>query len=218
MKELGETLDAMTGTTIEMGSRGKVGTALGTAFNWNVNAYYSWIRDEILSVENPNRPGTSISGNVDKTIHAGLELGLSASFVLAESHRFEPAASATFNHFRFDGDAEYGDNTLPGVPDAVLRMEALYRHTAGWFAGPTLDISSSRYADNANSYTIDSYTLVGLRGGFERGRWTGFVEVRNLFDKDYVATHSLRESAKATDAILNPGEPLSVYIGVKATF
>ena len=214
----GETLEAMSGLTVEAGTRGDIMSESGSDFSWNINAYYSWIRDEILSLENPNRPGTSIAENADKTIHAGIEAALSGSFELSESQRIEPVIAATWNYFRFDGDVNHGNNKLPGVPDAVLRMEALYRHRAGWFVGPTLDVSSGRYADDENTYKIDSYALVGLRGGLTQGRWSAFVEVRNLFDTDYIASSSLRDKAAEDAAILNPGEPLSVYAGIKATF
>ena len=45
-----------------------------------------------------------------------------------------------------------------------------------------------------------------------------FVEVRNLLDEEYVATHSVRDAAAATDELLNPGEPLSAYAGVRVQF
>jgi outer membrane receptor protein involved in Fe transport len=52
-----------------------------------------------------------------------------------------------------------------------------------------------------------------LRGGFARGKWRTYVEVRNLTDKDYVSYHYVRDVAAPDAAILFPGEPLSAYIG-----
>ena len=41
----------------------------------------------------------------------------------------------------------------------------LYRHASGFYAGPTFDFIGRRYADFANSYSVDGYELMGLRAG-----------------------------------------------------
>jgi iron complex outermembrane receptor protein len=214
----GEALDAMSGTAIEIGTRGVAALGEGSDLQWDVTAYYSTITDEILSVEDPAAPGTAITGNVERTIHAGLEAAVSAAWDLGSAHRIEPAITLTWNYFRFDDDALYGNNTLPGVPETVVRMDLLYRHERGFFAGPTIDVVGRRYADFTNSYAIDSYALLGLRGGWERDNLTTFVEVRNVLDEDYIASSSIRADANPDDEILNPGEPVSVYAGIKVEF
>lgn len=126
--------------------------------------------------------------------------------------------SITVNEFSFDGDTNYGDNELPAAPGYAVKGEILYRTDNGFFAGPTFDIVDERYADFKNTYTIDSYTLLGLRAGFSKGDWEIFGEARNLTDKEYVGVHSVREQATANDAILQPGEPRSLYVGAKLKF
>src|SRR5690606_25624729 len=133
-------------------------------------------------------------------------------------HRIEPLLSLTVNHFSFDDDPVYRNNDLPAAPGYALKGEVLYRNSNGFFAGPTFDVIDERYADFTNSYKIDGYTLLGLRMGRSRETWEGFVEARNLTDRDYIAVHSVRNIATASDAILNPGEPRSVYLGVNLQF
>lgn len=214
------TLDAMHGTVAEIGLRGaSAGSADATRWHWDVSLYYAKIRDEILSIDDPLAPGTSLSTNVDRTTHAGVEALIGASIPFADgSHRIEPLLSATWNAFAFDGDAVYGNNDLPAAPDYAVRGEVMYRHSGGFFAGPTFDVVGARYADFSNTYRIGAYHLLGLRVGYERERWQVFGEVHNVLDEDYVGALSVRDRAAATDALLQPGAPRSVQVGVRFRF
>lgn len=211
------TLDAMHGTAWEIGLRGaSTAPSNGMRLRWNVSAYYARIHDEILSVEDPKHPGTSLSTNIDSTVHAGLEARLRASFALGDgAYRIEPLVSMTINRFSFDGDLTYGDNTLPAAPTYALHGEVMYRNADGFYAGPTFDVLGSRYGDFANTYRVDGYALMGLRAGFEQGEWNVFIEARNLFDQNYVGSMSVRNRAGAQAAILRPGAPRSVYVGFR---
>jgi iron complex outermembrane receptor protein len=214
------TLDAMTGTSFEFGGRGAADLGHGTSWNWEATAYYALIEDEILTVEEPPGSGNTFTGNVDHTIHAGIELAAGGSFPITTDaeHRLAPRASLTVNHFVFDDHELYGDNELPGAPGYFLRAELLYRHASGWYAGPTCDLVGSQYVDFTNGYQVDDYVLLGLRGGYEAGRWGFFVEVRNLLDEDYVGSVAVANDAAPSDAVLNPGEPLALYAGMEMSW
>ncbi len=214
-----QSLRAMRGTVFEIGTRGEQVLNANIRWNWDVTAYYSELNDEILSVEDPNAPNTSLATNVDNTLHAGLETLLGASFRLGKSdNRLEPLLSFTYNKFEFDDDPIYGNNALPAAPDYQIRAELIYRAENGFYVGPTIDWLDERFADFANTFVVDDYTLVGLRAGWSDKRWRIFAEVRNLFDEEFIANHGVREQASENDAILNPGEPRSVYIGLQARF
>ena len=212
-----ETLDAMTGTSYELGGRGGGALDKGNSWNWEATLYYAMIEDEILTVEEPPGSGNTFTGNVDRTTHAGVELAAGGIFGIFDDgiHNLAPRGSLTYNHFTFDNHVLYGENDLPGAPEYVLRGELLYRHASGWFAGPTVDLIGPTYADFTNTYEVDEYFLFGLRAGFEAKRWNVFVEVRNLLDEDYVNTSGAATTATPASAVLYPGEPLSVYAGVE---
>ncbi|WP_250464743.1 TonB-dependent receptor family protein [Microbulbifer litoralis] len=213
-----ETLEAMSGQVLEIGSRGE-GEFGGGNWRWDLSAYYAQVRDEILSVDDPDAPGTSLSSNIDRSLHAGVEALVSAGFSLADGgHSLNPLLSLTLNRFHFDGDPLYGDNRLPAAPKQVARAELMYRHSSGFYAGPTLDYVGERYADFANRYSVDSYRIWGLRAGMVASGWRAFAEIRNLGDKSYIARHGVRDRAVADAAILHPGEPLSAYAGVEWQF
>lgn len=209
------TLDAMRGTVGEIGLRGSATTGR-TRWHWDVAAYYARIRHEILSVDDPAAPGNSLSTNIDRTTHAGVEALLGASFeVGGDGHRLEPLLSATFNDFSFDSDPVYGDRRLPAAPRYFARGELLYRHPSGFYAGPTLDRVGRRYADFANTYAVGSYPLYGLRAGRDGTTWDVFGEIRNLQDREYVATVTVLDRAGPGARVLNPGAPRSVYVGAR---
>jgi iron complex outermembrane receptor protein len=212
------TLDAMTGTVIEIGTRGGDSFGANNRWGWDMSLYYADIRDEILSVDDPSAPGTSLTTNVDRTIHAGLEVLLDASWRIGERGAIQPLLSFTVNHFEFDNDPVYRSNQLPAAPDYALRGELLYRDDRGWFAGPTFEIVGERYADFANTYTVDQYSLLGLRGGWSGQRWKIYADLGNILDEDYVATHYVRNIAPDDAAILFPGAPRSMFIGIERQF
>ncbi|MFA5984996.1 MAG: TonB-dependent receptor [Methylococcaceae bacterium] len=211
-------LKAMEGTSVEVGSRGSQDLGGVNTLNWELSLYYSWLNNEILSVS-PS-PGLSLSKNVDNTIHAGVEGFIGARLALDANgtHTLEPKLSVTYNHFRFDNDAVYGNNSLPAAPDYFLKGEVLYRHAQGFFIGPTFDVVGRRWADFSNTYAISSYGLLGLRTGWANARYKVFLEGRNLLDTAYVASHTVQETAGADSQLLNAGAPLSVYGGIQISF
>jgi iron complex outermembrane receptor protein len=210
-------LDPMTGTVAEIGWRSTPSQSRGTRWTWDIAAYYARISDEILSMDDPDAPGNSLTTNIDKTTHAGLEALVGASFAVG-AHRIEPQVSVTLNQFHFAGDPVYGQNRLPAAPTYATRGEVLYKHASGAYVGPTFDFIGERYADFANSYTVDGYELMGLRAGFSGRRWEVFGEVRNIFDVDYIATVSVLNVAAVDARVLYPGAPLSAYTGMRFSF
>lgn len=209
-------LDAMSGTVLEIGTRGR--RTAGVDWSWEVALYYAAIEDEIMSRDNPNAPGTSLSANIESTTHAGIEASVAASLPVGSGGTLVPQLSFTINEFSFDGDPLYGNNDLPAAPGYFLRGEVLYRHPSGFFIGPTFDVVDDRYADFVNSYEVDSYAIFGLRAGWGGERWDFYGELVNAADEDYVATVGVRDIADPGADILNPGAPRSVYFGVSTRF
>lgn len=212
------TLDPMSGIVAEAGWRSRSGQSAGARVNWDIAAYYARISNEILSLDDPKAPGNSLVTNIDKTTHAGVEALIGSTIAVGDAHRIEPQVSVTLNRFHFDSDPVYGTNRLPAAPTYAARGEVIYRHTRGFYAGPTFDFVGERFVDFANSYTVDAYGLLGLRAGVTRSHWEVFGELRNLFDTKYVATISVLNVAAPDARVLNPGAPVSAYAGLRYSF
>lgn len=210
-------LDAMDGTAYEAGLRGaSAASAQAVRWHWNLSAYYEQIHNEILSIDDPNAPGTSLTSNIDRTTHAGIEALLAASVPLGESaSRIEPLLSATWNEFSFDHDPNYGNNHLPSAPRYVLHGEVMLRKYDGFYAGPIFDVVGARYADFANTYRVGAYALMGLRAGIKREHWELFAQADNVFNRRYAVSLGVSNQSSPDDAALNPGTPRSVYVGLR---
>jgi iron complex outermembrane receptor protein len=210
-------LEAMHGTAYEAGLRGtRAASAAGPRWHWKMSAYYERIHNEIFSVDDPNAPGISLTSNLPRTIHAGIEALLRASVPLGSgSRRIEPLVSFTWNDFHFGRDPAYASNRLPSAPRYAVHAEVMVREAGGFYAGPTFDAVGARYADFANTWRVGGYALAGLRAGFRHGRWEWFAEIENLFDRRYPVTVAALNRAGADAALLNPGAPRSVYAGVR---
>lgn len=62
-------LNAQTGTTLEIGTRGKAGR-----FDWDASLYQAWLEDEMLSLQVGNfHPPITQTLNAGRTIHRGVE-------------------------------------------------------------------------------------------------------------------------------------------------
>lgn len=209
-------LDAMHGVVLETGVRG-ASLHGSTALNWEVSGYYTALRDEILSVDDPLAPGTSLSANIDKTTHAGIEALVGASFAMGNL-RIEPLLSSTFNAFSFNSDAEYGNNRLPAAPRWFARGEVMLASNTGFRIGPTFDFVGPRFVDFANNYRVGSYGLLGARASYSTRQWEVYAEGRNLLDRKHVATVTVKDQAGPTTEMLHPGAPRSVYFGTRYQF
>jgi iron complex outermembrane receptor protein len=213
----GSALKAMQGAVVEFGSRGEHALGKASHWGWDISLYHAEIEDAILSVDDPANPGTgtSLSSNIDRTIHAGVEAVISAGLTLDSGDSVTPLLSVTVNDFSFDNDPVYGNNTLPAAPDRAVRGEILYRRSNGFYIGPTFDAIGERYADFVNTYKVDSYNLIGLRAGWSDEKWSAFLDIQNARDEEYIASHGVLDIANPDADILNPGAPQSVYFGIQ---
>lgn len=212
---------AQTATTWEVGSRGTHGP-----IRWDATLYQAALRHELLSLDHDNNPSTpSTTVNADATSHAGIEfateldlLGSSWNSAAPPPQRLVLRAAWTFGRFRFDDDSRYGNNTLAGLPPHLIRAELTWENALGWYAGPTFEWAPKRtFIDFRNTFAADPYAIAGFRVGHQVSTGLSwFAEVRNVFNRTYVATTGVIENANGVDQPqFLPGNPRSVYGGVE---
>jgi iron complex outermembrane receptor protein len=177
-----------------------------------VVAYDARVRNELLGLNTPDgQPLGTV--NAPRSIHRGLELGAVIEIMPSLAWR----SSYLWSDFRFDGNASYGDNTLPGIPEHFYRSELIWSLQQGYAVTLNTEWSPKKYAiDMANSWFADPYALVGLKVShdMEHGlSW--YVEGRNLADKVYATTTGVIADARGVDsAQFLPGDGRSVYAGL----
>jgi iron complex outermembrane receptor protein len=204
-------IDAQKAYTFEIGTRGSKGR-----YQWDIAAYRAWLRDELMMFST----GVATSGvqNADESVHQGIELGLAMDVTDALSSRM----AYTWNDFHFDGDAQWGDNEIPGIPEHYLRAELRYDHHAGgWYIAPNIEAAlDNYYVDMANTLEADAYVIGGITAGIDINEQASlFVDVRNLTDERYIATTNVvTTTAQGGTALFYPGDGRSVYAGLKYRF
>lgn len=203
-------------TTFEVGTRGT-----REDYTWDAALYRAEIKNELQCLFSTF--GNCTVTNADRTVHQGLELGGGASVLKGlavqgdRPDRIWLQASYAFNDFRFANDATFGDNELPGAPRHYLRAELLYKHPAGFHAGPNLEwVPEAYYVDSANTQKTQAYAIWGLRLGYDDGgAFSAYLEGRNLGDREYISTVSIINVATAASPLFSPGSGRSLYAGVR---
>jgi len=200
-------LRAQTARTVELGTRGKTARV-----QWDIVAYSARVRDELLGLNSPTgQPLGTV--NAPRTLHRGLELGAGVALTSALTWR----SSYLWSDFRFDGNATYGDNALPGIPEHFYRGELMWSLREGYFVALNTEWSPRRYAiDMAHSWFVDPYALAGLKVGRNADHgFSWFLEGRNLADRRYASTTGVIADARGIDqAQFLPGDGRSVYAGI----
>ncbi|WP_047308206.1 TonB-dependent receptor family protein [Rhodopseudomonas palustris] len=204
-------------TTYEIGTRGR-----RPDLTWDLSLYRAEIKDELLCLYSAF--GNCNVTNADRTMHQGVEAGLGVTLF---KHLFERAGAPdrlwlnmayTLNDFRFDGDARFGNNLLPGAPRHYLRAELLYKNPNGFYMGPNVEwVPQAYYVDSANTLQTEPYALLGLKAGIDNGGpYSIYIEGRNLLNKSYIASASIIDKANANSPLFEPGTGRAVYAGFKA--
>lgn len=206
-----ETLDEQTAWSFELGSRGKINDLL----NYEAAIYYSRIDNEILLQEDPSLPsgsGEFAMLNADETEHSGIELGINGQL----TNSLQLIFAYTFNDFSFRDDDVFGNNRLPGIPKHQLQAELTYRNQYGFYFGPTFEYQSDSYVDFANTADVETYSIWGLKGGYEFDENVRiYFHAENLQDEEYVSNAAVAGLADSNSRLFNPGQDRSLFIGLE---
>jgi iron complex outermembrane receptor protein len=217
------TFGEMTGGIIKAPNKAQTADTLEAGLRWqqgnldvDLAVYHSRVHDELLSLSDAkgNPLGTV---NADNTIHQGIELGSTLT-----AGQFTLRGQYLLNDFRFDNDALYGDNQLPGMPSQFVKGGLLWQQD-GFYAGPTAEWVPTDYnVDMADTLDADSYAIWGFKVGYQMPSGIDlFIEGRNLSDKTYAATtgivtNAAADIAKGKDpAVFMPGDGRAVFTGIE---
>lgn len=212
-------IKAQTATTYEIGTRGR-----RPDYTWDLAVYHADIRNELLCYFSAF--GNCNVTNADKTMHQGIEAGFGVSLLKSmfafgpEPDRLWLNVAYTYSDFHFDNDATFGNNRLPGAPEHYVRAELLYKHPSGFSMGPNVEwVPKAYYVDSANTLDTQPYALLGFKMAFDNGgRFSGYIEGRNLLDKHYISSTSIIDVATPTSALFDPGDGRAIYAGLRVRF
>ncbi|MEH6757002.1 MAG: TonB-dependent receptor [Parasphingorhabdus sp.] len=209
-------VEAQTAWTGEIGTRGTVGIA-----SWDVSLYRSEIKGELLQFKVAQDVPAS-TFNAEDTLHQGIE----AALTLEPLPWLRIRQVYQYSDFRFQDDAQYGDNRLPVVPRHVYRGEIRLGTDAMHIAPHIEWMPQGAFADYQNSVRTKGYALLGVTAGAKLTDSIDlFLDARNLTGKKAIGDISAVIDATAVDAITgqlpsiyNPVERRAIFGGIRARF
>ncbi|BDU57214.1 TonB-dependent receptor [Limnohabitans sp. MORI2] len=215
---------AQTGVTVEFGTRGEVRDG-AHQYGWDATYYHASLENEFLSVCANNACTSSTTTNIPKSLHQGVELGLSHLY----DRKVDTRLALLYSDFKFVNNPTTGNNALPGFPPIIVRGEVLYRFgpevngKPNTYVGPKFEwVPRKAPMDNANTVYNDAYALLGFKAGQAIDKkWSWFMDARNLTNKKYAATTNIAANyttAPGDGRRYYPGDGRSVYVGLEAKF
>lgn len=222
--------------TYEAGLRG---TEFGQKLRWNIGAYRTISKDDIINVAS-EISGFGFFQNAAKTRRQGVEAGLSykedrwsayANYAFVDatfqtpltlSSPQNPAADADGNLFVVPG------NHIPGIPQQRFKVGFEYSITQPWTVGADLNAVGSQYliGDQSNQNPkVPAYWVVNMHTSYKINKNVEvFGLVQNLFNQRYYAAGTFFDTQGISFLTFNdprtfvPGMPLAAYAGIRATF
>lgn len=237
------------GNNTQLQTQTNVGYDLG--FDWtpsnavklSATAFYEFFRNELVSqaASNPSASNATYTFNAPRSEHRGIELA--ADWKFYPGWRFMAAYTyldevyteyvenitngAVFSFNR-------AGNKIPGISPNELTARIGYDEFAGPLAGlggfVELQWKDSFYMDNANLLKAPGYELVNVNVHYKADLVSDtfrslnlFLEVRNVFDRTYVASANNIANTVTAAGLQNPASALanttgSIYAGSPRTF
>jgi len=179
-----------------------------SAWNANINLFYMDFEDEIISQGQLDRFGQPVTGNAERTVHAGLELSGLANI----ARHWEISGNLTLSENELKKYTVYDDggnpvkldgNPIAGFPDFLANARVKYNN-AGFTATISMQHVGKQYTDNFggrgpyesvnDENFVDAYIVFHGMMGYNLARWMGVLSgltlqfhIRNIFDTLYIA-------------------------------
>ena len=176
--------------SVEVGGKGVLP---GTALRWEVAAFDTRARDELVPFDIPGGAGRRYFRNAGRTRRRGAEIGAEAEYGVLSVR-----SAYSFSRFRYVdysvGTVSYAGKRIPGVPESALMASAGVRLGAITLSG-TADVATAVDVDDANTAQAPGRTILGvavsntLRVG--AARLASLVALQNLADVRSVGSVSV---------------------------
>lgn len=210
-------LEPQEGSSGEVGMRGRFG---GGYSDWELTAYRTNIRNELVPFEVADAPGRTYFRNAGSSRHQGIEgtVSLALPDQPIRAHLSYTWTDARFRSFEQDGE-DLADNRIPGL--APHRARASLRVSPGTTFGELSATYAHRIPVNdTNSQFAPSHTLLDLRTGLQGAevgnvRLSPWVAVTNLLDREYMASVAVNAFG---GRFYEPGPGRSFQFGLRAGF
>ena len=143
--------------SLELGAKGLFSPS---ALRWELAAFQTGARDELVPFDIPGGAGRRYFRNAGRTRRVGAEAGLGA-----DVGRLSLQAAYSYSRFRYVsyvvGTTSYAGNRIPGVPEHAFGATAAV-HAGSFTLSGTADVATAVDVDDANSTQAKGRTILGL--------------------------------------------------------
>lgn len=237
----------LSGNNTQLDTQKNLGYDLG--FDWTPNnalklsatAFYEFFRNELVSQATP-LAGISYTFNAPKSEHRGVELAADWKFLpgwrFMAAYTYLDQFYTEYTENLTSGTTVFSfnraGNKIPGISPNELTARLGYDELAGPLTGlggfVELQWKDSFYMDNANLLKAPGYELVNLNVHYKTDLVSDYLkilslylEVRNVFNRTYVASANNIGDSVTTLGVQNPASVLanttnSIYAGSPRAF
>ena len=185
-------------------------------FDLTSTVYIMDIQDEIVSVAVNDDESKNV--NAGETRHKGIEteldIKLPNGFTPFINYTYQNAEFTDYRTYAKGAYTVYDGKKVPNISDQILIAGIKYQHPSGLNYRLSARYDSEKYTDNANLYEIPGYTVwdtrIGYAGKFVGKKYSAYLSVKNLFDKNYYY--------KGTSDDVYPAAPRTFLAGVSFKF
>ena len=195
---------------------------LGTHLNlfdsqmhFDLALYYMQVRNQQLSIMEPNSNYGRMMVNAGKSHSCGLETTLRGR---AFDNALDWGVAYSFTNAKFDEYDNYNDNYVPFVPQHTLSAMVDYRVLSKLTFGMNLTGQGKTWWDEANTYAQKFYALLGAHADYDFGPVVVSLWGRNLTDTKYNTFAVSSSAAGGTRSFAQRANPLQVGLDVRLHF
>ena len=195
----------------------EVGTHLNLFDNllhFDLALYYMQIRNQQLSIMEPNSNYGRMMVNAGKSHSCGLETTLRGRLF---DNALDWAVTYSFTNAKFDEYDTYKDNDVPFVPKHTFSVIVDY-HIDKLTIGANVSGQGKTWWDEANTYSQNLYALLGIHAAYDFGPVVLNLWGRNLTDTKYNTFAVQSSAAGGTRYFAQRGNPIQLGMDVNIHF
>jgi outer membrane receptor protein involved in Fe transport len=194
---------------------------LGTHLNlfdnllhFDLALYYMQIRNQQLSIMEPNSNYGRMMVNAGKSHSCGLETSLRGRLL---DNALNWAVTYSFTNAKFDEYDTYKDNYVPFVPKHMFSTMADY-HIGQFTIGANVAAQGKTWWNEANTYAQKFYALLGAHADYDFGPVVVSLWGRNMTNTHYNTFAVQSSAAGGTRYFAQRGNPIQFGMDINVHF
>ena len=196
----GDILEPERGEQFEIGARSELLDGRLTA-----NLAFFNITKQNVAAPDPDDPTNTFSVATGEQRSRGIELDIAGEILPG----WNIIANYAYTDAEITEDEDFEGNRLTDAPEHNVNLWTTYDIQDGPLAGLGFGLGfnfvGERSGDLANSFEADSYFLTNAAVSYERDNWRAALNIRNLFDVDYIESTGVNRTFG-----IAPGESLTL--------